>query len=103
MKIVLDMMGSDHGSQATKEGARLFHKRHPEIDLVLVGKKDELSDMEKAAAHGTIAYIEDLKRQGVIHHIGLSSHTPKVAEKVLDMLEVSCLLLLMELKQVYLF
>ena len=46
MKIVLDMMGSDHGSQATKEGARLFHKRHPEIDLVLVGKKDELSDMD---------------------------------------------------------
>ena len=41
--------------------------------------------MEKAAAHGTIAYIEDLKRQGVIHHIGLSSHTPKVVEKVLDM------------------
>ena len=41
--------------------------------------------MEKAAAYGTIAYIEDLKRQGVIHHIGLSSHTPKVVEKVLDM------------------
>lgn len=46
MKIVLDMMGSDKGSQATKEGARLFHSRHPEIELILVGKKEELADME---------------------------------------------------------
>ena len=45
MKIVLDMMGSDKGSQATKEGARLFHSRHPEIELILVGKKEELADM----------------------------------------------------------
>ena len=29
--------------------------------------------------------MEELKRQGVVRHIGLSSHTPKVAEKVLDM------------------
>ena len=55
------------------------------IDFGFIHCIDELSDLEKAAAHGTIAYIEDLKRQGVIHHIGLSSHTPKVAEKVLDM------------------
>ncbi len=45
MKIVLDMMGSDKGSAATKEGAALFHERHPEIELVLVGSKEELSDL----------------------------------------------------------
>ena len=55
------------------------------IDFGFIHCIDELSDLEKAAAYGTIAYIEDLKRQGVIHHIGLSSHTPKVVEKVLDM------------------
>lgn len=35
-------------------------------------------------ANGTIQYIEELKRQGVIRHIGLSSHTPAVVHKVLD-------------------
>lgn len=29
--------------------------------------------------------MEDLKRQGVIRHLGLSSHMPSVVEKVLDM------------------
>ena len=56
------------------------------IDFGFIHCIDELSDLEKAEAHGTIAYIEELKRQGVIRHIGLSSsHTPVVAEKVLDM------------------
>ena len=55
------------------------------IDFGFIHCIDELSDLEKAAAYGTIAYIEDLKWQGIIHHIGLSSHTPKVVEKVLDM------------------
>ena len=55
------------------------------IDFGFIHCIDEFSDLEKATAHGTIAYIEDLKRQGVIRHIGLSSHTPAVAEKVLDM------------------
>lgn len=41
--------------------------------------------METAIAHGTISYMRDLKHQGVIRHIGLSSHTPEVVEKVLDM------------------
>ena len=55
------------------------------IDFGFVHCIDEIADLETAIAHGTIAYIEDLKRQGVIRHIGLSSHTPAVAWKVLDM------------------
>ena len=55
------------------------------IDFGFIHCIDEISDLEKAMAYGTIAYIENLKRQGVVRHIGLSSHTPAVAEKVLDM------------------
>ena len=38
--------------------------------------------MEKA---GVIRYIQDLKEAGVVRHIGLSSHTPALANRVLDM------------------
>ena len=55
------------------------------IDFGFIHCIDEIADLETAIAHGTIAYIEDLKRQGVIRHMGLSSHTPAVAWKVLDM------------------
>ncbi len=55
------------------------------IDFGFIHCIDEASDLETAIAHGTISYMEDLKRQGVIRHIGLSSHTPAVVEQVLDM------------------
>lgn len=55
------------------------------IDFGFIHCIDEASDLETAIAHGTISYMEDLKRQGVIRHIGLSSHTPAVVEQILDM------------------
>lgn len=55
------------------------------IDFGFLHCIDELSDLEAARAQGTLAYLEELKRQGVVRHIGLSSHTPAVAEAVLDL------------------
>lgn len=55
------------------------------IDFGFIHCIDEAADLEKAVAQGTIDYIQQLKREGVIHHIGLSSHTPSVVQKVLDM------------------
>ncbi|HIS48272.1 MAG TPA: aldo/keto reductase [Candidatus Scybalocola faecigallinarum] len=55
------------------------------IDFGFIHCIDEISDLNTAQKHGTIQYMEDLKRQGVIRHLGLSSHTPSVVEKVLDM------------------
>lgn len=46
MKLVVDMMGGDKGSQATKEAVKRFHKAHPEVELILVGKEEELREME---------------------------------------------------------
>lgn len=55
------------------------------IDFGFIHCIDEEADLETAISHGTLAYTEELKRQGVIHHIGLSSHTPAVVRKMLDM------------------
>ncbi|HIS67883.1 MAG TPA: aldo/keto reductase [Candidatus Gallacutalibacter stercoravium] len=55
------------------------------IDFGFIHCMDEESDLNKAISHGTLSYIQDLKRQGVVRHIGLSSHTPAVVQKVLDM------------------
>ncbi len=57
VKIIVDMMGSDKGSEATKDGVRRFKKNHPDCELVLVGKLDELADMdgyEKIEANETV-------------------------------------------------
>lgn len=55
------------------------------IDFGFIHCLDEEADLEAAIRQGTLAYMEELKQQGVIRHIGLSSHTPFVVNKVLDM------------------
>jgi phosphate acyltransferase len=44
--LVVDMMGSDHGSKATAEGVLLFLKRHPDVKMIAVGKIEELKLLE---------------------------------------------------------
>ena len=56
-KIVVDMMGSDLGSVATKEGVSLFHAKHPDVEPILVGKEQELK--------GGKGYGKVRRRQGV--------------------------------------
>ena len=46
---------------------------------------DELADLEKAVSGGALDYIQSLKKQGVVRHVGLSSHTPAVVQKALDL------------------
>ena len=46
-KLIIDMMGSDKGSEMSKSAVRMFKKSHPDCELVLVGKKEELSDMDE--------------------------------------------------------
>lgn len=55
------------------------------IDFGFIHCIDELADLEKFQAHGTLAYIQQLQKEGVVRHIGLSSHTPEVVNHVLDM------------------
>lgn len=55
------------------------------IDFGFIHCMDESADLHEVEKNGVIRYIEELKQQGVVRHIGLSSHTPKLVNKVLDM------------------
>lgn len=55
------------------------------IDFGFIHCIDEHADLEKAERSGVINYLLSLKRQGIVRHIGLSSHTPQLVHRVLDM------------------
>ncbi len=55
------------------------------IDFGFIHCLDEESDLAQARENGVINYILSLKEQGVVRHVGLSSHTPELANQVLDM------------------
>lgn len=54
------------------------------IDYGFIHCLDEESDWNAYEKNGVLQYILDLKSQGVVKHIGLSSHTPKLVHKGLD-------------------
>lgn len=45
---------------------------------------DEHEDFDKLLEIGLVDYLKELKAQGTIRHIGFSSHTPSVANRMLD-------------------
>lgn len=54
------------------------------IDFGFIHCIDEESNLQKVLQGGILGYIQELKSQGVIRHIGLSSHTPAIGHKMLD-------------------
>ena len=63
---------------------QLKNLRTDYIDFGFIHCIDEEADWQKFMNGGVLDYILSLKKAGVIRHIGLSSHTPAVAQKVLD-------------------
>lgn len=55
------------------------------IDFGFLHCIDEASDWRKVQDSGVLAYIQQLQREGVVRHMGLSSHTPELAHQVLDL------------------
>ncbi|MDD3416121.1 MAG: aldo/keto reductase [Lachnospiraceae bacterium] len=55
------------------------------IDFGFLHCIDEPEDLHQVEKSGVIRYIEELKKTGVVRHMGLSSHTPLLANEVLDM------------------
>ena len=54
------------------------------IDFGFIHCIDEKADLHKAISGGIIDYIKELKAQGVVRHIGISSHTPELVQEALD-------------------
>ena len=54
------------------------------IDYGFIHCMDEEADFIDYQKNGVLQFLLDLKKQGVVRNIGLSSHTPKLAHKILD-------------------
>lgn len=55
------------------------------IDFGFIHCIDEEEDLKEMKESGVIDYIMSLKEQGIVKHIGLSSHTPSLVHQVIDM------------------
>lgn len=54
------------------------------VDFGFLHCVDDDEDFDKLCESGVLDYIKELKAQGVVRHIGFSSHTPSVANRILD-------------------
>lgn len=54
------------------------------VDYGFIHCLDQASDWRAYQDHGVLDYLLELKKQGVVRHIGLSTHTPELAGTVLD-------------------
>ena len=54
------------------------------VDFGFLHCVDELEDVDKLIAIGLLDYLKALKEQGIVRHIGFSSHTPAVANRLID-------------------
>ena len=54
------------------------------VDYGFIHCQDELSDWETYQKNQILDYLLRCKESGVVHHIGLSSHTPEVIHQILD-------------------
>lgn len=58
------------------------------IDFGFLHCVDEVEDFDELVSGGIFEHIRELKKRGIVRHIGFSSHTPLVAERVLDTGEI---------------
>lgn len=54
------------------------------LDYGFIHCMDESGDWRRYVDNGVLQFLEALKAQGVVRHIGLSTHTPALAREVLD-------------------
>lgn len=54
------------------------------VDFGFLHCVDEQSDLDDIEKNGIFDYVKGLKADGVVRHIGFSSHTPSVANALLD-------------------
>ncbi len=54
------------------------------VDFGFLHCVDEDADFDKLIEIGLVDYLKELKAQGIVRHIGFSSHTPSVANRILD-------------------
>ncbi|MCR4585028.1 MAG: aldo/keto reductase [Lachnospiraceae bacterium] len=54
------------------------------INYGFIHCQDESKDWKKYQSNGILDYLQEMKKKGVVKHIGASSHTPAVIQEILD-------------------
>lgn len=54
------------------------------IDFGMIHCLDSARDWEQYQENGVLDYLLEMKKSGVVRHIGLSTHTPELAGRILD-------------------
>lgn len=54
------------------------------LDFGFIHCLDDMSDLHAVQKNGMVDYIAELKKQGVVRHMALSSHTPALVHEMLD-------------------
>ena len=62
------------------------------IDYGFIHCQDEMADWGTYQKNGVYQYIQSLLEQGVVRHLGLSSHAPAVIQRILDEAPVDMLM-----------
>lgn len=62
------------------------------IDFGFIHCIDEEADLDRVISGGILDYICDLQKDGVVRHIGLSSHAPHLVNRVLDTNKIDMLM-----------
>ena len=63
---------------------KIFIPYLTQADYGFIHCLDGAGDWEAYQRNGVLQYLLDMKGQGVVRHIGLSTHTPALANLVLD-------------------
>ena len=86
-----DYTSGEYGWNITLDGVKrsvdwqLKNLKTDYIDFGFIHCLDEASDLEQYEKNGILQYVLDMKAQGTVKHIGLSTHAPALAQRVLDM------------------
>lgn len=62
------------------------------IDYGFIHCIDEVSHWQEYQRNGAYTLLLDMKKQGIVRHIGLSSHTPSTIQQILDEAPVDMLM-----------
>lgn len=62
------------------------------IDFGFIHCIDEASDLERFVASGALDHLRRLRDEGVVRHLGLSTHSPELAGRVLDLGEIDLMM-----------
>lgn len=62
------------------------------IDFAFIHCIDEASDLGAFVRSGALDHLRDLRAQGVVRHLGLSTHSPELAGRVLDLGEIDLMM-----------